>query len=415
MKRPANGCFNTRTNTYTTMDKAVDKALKQFADLMIEKIHQVKDNWQKPWFLASTKGTGLPQNIEGRIYNGVNSSILFLLSEKMNYNLPVYMTFMQAKNSGLNILKGEKSFPVIYWNFSIKDEDGKKITLDQYNSMSKEERDRYKVTPFLKTYNVFNVQQTNLKEISPEKWEALERKHNIPILKDEQGMFTMPLLDTLIREQKWICPIHLKKSDSAYHVKGSNNHIVIPLKGQFNSGESFYSTLLHEMAHSTGEPAYLNREKGMIFGDEKYAKEELIAELTAATVGRSIGISTHIREENAMYIKGWLLALKEDPKFIYSILSEVGKANEMIQGYSNQMEQHLSTEEKFMLAIIRNDKQSLENMKANGFIPSSKEIDRIKINGISEISSKYLHEIFDLTIPHSTKESNIQNKSQLEL
>lgn len=87
MKRPANGYFNTKTNTYTTMDKAVDKALKQFADLMIEKIHQVKDNWQKPWFLASTKGTGLPQNIEGRIYNGVNSSILFLLSEKMNYEV----------------------------------------------------------------------------------------------------------------------------------------------------------------------------------------------------------------------------------------------------------------------------------------------------------------------------------------
>ena len=53
------------------MDTASDKALQRFAELMIEKIKQVEDNWQKPWF--GIKGGGLPQNIEGRTYNGVNS------------------------------------------------------------------------------------------------------------------------------------------------------------------------------------------------------------------------------------------------------------------------------------------------------------------------------------------------------
>ncbi len=100
------------------MDTASDKALQRFAELMIEKIQQVEDNWQKPWL--NIKGGGIPQNIDGRAYNGVNSFMLFLLSEKAQYSLPVYMTFMQAKDSGLNILKGEKSFPVIYWNFSTK-------------------------------------------------------------------------------------------------------------------------------------------------------------------------------------------------------------------------------------------------------------------------------------------------------
>ena len=98
-----------KTINYTDMETAGDKALKLFADLMVEKIHQVEDNWHKPWL--STQGGGLPQNIEGRAYNGVNSFMLFLLSEKMNYSLPVYMTFMQAKESGVNVLKGEKSFP----------------------------------------------------------------------------------------------------------------------------------------------------------------------------------------------------------------------------------------------------------------------------------------------------------------
>ena len=230
------------------MDTASDKALQRFAELMIEKIKQVEDNWQKPWF--GIKGGGLPQNIEGRTYNGVNSFMLFLLSEKEQYSLPVYMTFMQAKDNGLNILKGEKSFPVIYWNFSVRDKNGKKIPFDVYKNLDKNEQQEYKVTPFLKTYNVFNVQQTNLQETKPEKWEALKEQFKIPAIKDEQGMLTVPLIDAMVREQQWICPIYSKEGNSAYHARGEDNHIVVPLKGQFKDGENFYSTLLHEIAQA---------------------------------------------------------------------------------------------------------------------------------------------------------------------
>ena len=225
------------------MDTASDKALQRFAELMIEKIKQVEDNWQKPWF--GIKGGGLPQNIEGRTYNGVNSFMLFLLSEKEQYSLPVYMTFMQAKDNGLNILKGEKSFPVIYWNFSVRDKNGKKIPFDVYKNLDKNEQQEYKVTPFLKTYNVFNVQQTNLQETKPEKWEALKEQFKIPAIKDEQGMLTVPLIDAMVREQQWICPIYSKEGNSAYHARGEDNHIVVPLKGQFKDGENFYLSLIH--------------------------------------------------------------------------------------------------------------------------------------------------------------------------
>lgn len=346
------------------MDTASDKALQRFAELMIEKIKQVEDNWQKPWF--GIKGGGLPQNIEGRTYNGVNSFMLFLLSEKEQYSLPVYMTFMQAKDSGLNILKGEKSFPVIYWNFSVRDKNGKKIPFDVYKNLDKNEQQEYKVTPFLKTYNVFNVQQTNLQETKPEKWEALKEQFKIPAIKDEQGMLTVPLIDAMVREQQWICPIYSKEGNSAYHARGEDNHIVVPLKGQFKDGENFYSTLLHEMAHSTGEPEHLNREKGVIFGDKQYAKEELVAELTSATVGQSLGISTYIREENAMYLKNWLGALKEDPKFIYNILADVGKASNMIQEHASRMEQYLTPEERFTLAVLQDNRPVLEQMNFQG-------------------------------------------------
>ncbi len=99
------------------MDTASDKALQRFAELMIEKIKQVEDNWQKPWF--GIKGVGTSAKYRGK--NLQRSKFLHVVSTfgKKQYRLPVYMTFMQAKD--INILKGEKSFPVIYWNFSVRD------------------------------------------------------------------------------------------------------------------------------------------------------------------------------------------------------------------------------------------------------------------------------------------------------
>lgn len=395
------------------MDTASDKALQRFAELMIEKIKQVEDNWQKPWF--GIKGGGLPQNIEGRTYNGVNSFMLFLLSEKEQYSLPVYMTFMQAKDNGLNILKGEKSFPVIYWNFSVRDKNGKKIPFDVYKNLDKNEQQEYKVTPFLKTYNVFNVQQTNLQETKPEKWEALKEQFKIPAIKDEQGMLTVPLIDAMVREQQWICPIYSKEGNSAYHARGEDNHIVVPLKGQFKDGENFYSTLLHEMAHSTGEPEHLNREKGVIFGDKQYAKEELVAELTSATVGQSLGISTYIREENAMYLKNWLGALKEDPKFIYNILADVGKASNMIQEHASRMEQYLTPEERFTLAVLQDNRPVLEQMKNEGFIPSSRQLESLAANHPTASNLETLYGTFGISLPVMEAEPAMKNTNEPQL
>ncbi len=339
------------------MDTASDKALQRFAELMIEKIKQVEDNWQKPWF--GIKGGGLPQNIEGRTYNGVNSFMLFLLSEKEQYSLPVYMTFMQAKDSGLNILKGEKSFPVIYWNFSVRDKNGKKIPFDVYKNLDKNEQQEYKVTPFLKTYNVFNVQQTNLQETKPEKWEALKEQFKIPAIKDEQGMLTVPLIDAMVREQQWICPIYSKEGNSAYHARGEENHIVVPLKGQFKDGENFYSTLLHEMAHSTGEPEHLNREKGVIFGDKQYAKEELVAEL--------------------------------------------------------RMEQYLTPEERFIQAVLQNNRPVLEQMKNEDFTPSSRLLESVAANHPTADNLETLHSTFGISLPSMEAESAMKNMNELQL
>ena len=124
------------------MGQLDEKSVKAFTELMVEKIESMKDNWEKPWI--STKGkAGIPINIDGRRYSGMNSLMLYLISERNNYNLPVFLTFNQAKNNNAMINKGEKSFPVVFWNLWIKNkETGKTISSDDYDKLTIDEKEK---------------------------------------------------------------------------------------------------------------------------------------------------------------------------------------------------------------------------------------------------------------------------------
>lgn len=308
-------------------DPRNDKSLRMFADLMVKKIEEVSANYQQPWF--SSVGHGLPQNLDGRVYHGINSFMLYLLQEINKYQIPVYMTFPQAKKQGLHINKGASAFPVLFWNFMIKDDKGNKISMDDYKDLTKEKQKEYTVVPYTKPYLVFNVDQTNFAEVYPERWKALQDKFNCPELKDEKGMFSSLELDHMIKHGTWLCPI-ISEMDNRPAYSHSEDKIYMPLKGQYTTGESYYDDLLHEMAHSTGVESRLGRDMKASFGDPKYAKEELVAELTAAVSCQALGIVSSIQEESAQYLKNWLRAIKEEPKFLYSVLNDVGKASTMI-------------------------------------------------------------------------------------
>lgn len=111
------------------------------------------------------------------------------------------------------------------------------------------------------------------------------------------------------------------------------NSIKLSIRGKdvrLFRGMEFYATLLHEMVHSTGTPERLNRNTGKRFGDNLYAKEELVAELGAARVGQELGFDKRILDNNAAYLDGWISSLKQEPKFILSLMGDVDKASRMI-------------------------------------------------------------------------------------
>ncbi|WP_300901856.1 ArdC-like ssDNA-binding domain-containing protein [uncultured Bacteroides sp.] len=314
--------------------------LDRFTEMMIERMEQMKSSdWQKGW-IGGAGYAGLPQNVGGRNYSGSNSFFLQLQTAAKGYELPVYLTFNQAHNLKAHVLRGEKSFPVVYWDMLVKDKDGKRISSDEYRAMSKEERKGLEAIPFVKSFPVYNVAQTNLSEVQPERMKKLMEKFKLPDLRDTEGMYAHPALDRMIQTQEWLCPIKADKQEDGAYYSPSRDIVVLPMKAQFNiggtpedtyrGGMEFYSTMLHEMTHSTMTPERLNREMGGRFGDPKYAKEELVAELTAAMISHSMGFDSKITDNSAAYLDSWIGVLKKEPKFIVSIMADVNKASDLI-------------------------------------------------------------------------------------
>ena len=330
-----------RPSSYERSNKSADN-LQKFVEMMRNIITKAKSkNWKQGWL--GVKGTilGLPQNISGRTYSGGNSFFLMADTSEKGYNTPVYMTFKQAKDRNLHVNAGEKSVPIFKWGLSIKDEKGKTVSEEDYNAMSKEERDKFSVRPYPKVYHVFNIDQTNLSEVNKKKYDAIVARFKAPDeeVKDSKGMYINDALDRMFKEKAWHCDIRYNKPSSRAFYVPSQDFIVLPMKEQFNIGKTaeevyrdgmeYYSTALHEMAHSTGHESRLNRQFGAK-RTEGYAHEELIAEMTAALVGSTMGFDKKILENNANYLKGWLENLKRNPESITTIMSDVGKASDMI-------------------------------------------------------------------------------------
>lgn len=334
-----------KKNNFAQTMHADEKVLDLFAEMMIEKIESISADWKKPWF--STKINYCPKNLSGRAYNGMNALMLIMHCEKEGYTIPRFCTFdcvqrMNKENKKdeprITVKKGEHSFPVLLTTFTcINKETQEKISYSDYKELSDSEKDNYHVFPKMQVFRVFNIAQTNIEEVRPKLYEKIKSEYEQPKIEGVREMFSFAPIDKMISAQKWICPIKPTQGDDAYY-SISRDEIVVPLKEQFKNGESFYSNLFHEMAHSTGSEKHLKRIKPSNFGSNEYAREELVAELTAALISVNHGITKNIKEDSAAYLKCWLTNLKEDPKFIKNVLLDVKKASTILNKHIEMCE-----------------------------------------------------------------------------
>lgn len=333
----------------------IDNALQKFSDMLIARMEQMKESkWKKGWTDGRTAQFGLPQNLVGRPYTGSNAFLCQIHTTMEHYRMPVYLTIKQIRDAGAMIKKGEHSIPIFKWDLRIKDKDGKKLSESDYRNMTKEEQAECTVRPYLKVYNEWNIDQTDLEEVNKEKYDTILKRFKSEPIKDEVGMYKNEAFDNLLKEQSWVCPIEYEKFNESAFYSPKRDQIVVPSKKQFNisntpedvfkDGMEFYGTTIHEMAHSTGHESRLGRD-GIVkidqFGSDQYAKEELVAELTSALIGNAMGFDSRIRENNIAYLQNWIGSLKKDPKFLKSVMSDVNKSSKMVLEHIDEQRRKL--------------------------------------------------------------------------
>lgn len=269
-------------------------------DKIIKKMEEGNFKWVKGW-----SGT-----FDGA-FNRISKKPYSLLNQMLLDHDGEYATFKQWTSLGGKIKKGEKSEMVVFWSFIEKKE--------------KDENEIEKVVskfPMLKYFNVFHISQVE----GVEPLQKNERPEN------EQIKSAQEIADNYFNNEK-LKLVNKDKGRAFY--SPSFDYINMPELNQFTSSNEYYSTLFHEMVHSTGHSSRLNRglENNAGFGSESYSKEELVAEIGSAGLCEIANISTNNTFINSVaYLQSWIKVLKDDKKLIVSASSKAEKAIEYILG-----------------------------------------------------------------------------------
>ncbi|MCY3930464.1 MAG: zincin-like metallopeptidase domain-containing protein [Acidobacteria bacterium] len=274
---------------------------KTFARQIIRQLEEGTAPFQKPWKPGERS---LPENLAtGRRYAGGNSLYLSVAAQTRGYTDNRWATYRQIREAGGHVERGERATQILFFSTTklvpAKDDQGNPKLNDAGEPVyTVLERPK----PFVRTYSVFNAEQTGgLPErppaTAPPEWEG------------------HAAADAII-ETSGVTVKHQAGDRAYYNVR--TDEVVLPEPGQFPSTGSYYQTAIHELGHATGHPDRLNRDTlGKKFGSPEYAREELRAEIAAMMTGEKIGLGHQPQNDSAAYVASWVKALEDDPREIY--------------------------------------------------------------------------------------------------
>ena len=281
-------------------------------DKIIEQLEQGQIPWHKPWKVAGLKIKG-GNSLRSVAFNRVTKTAYSALNQMLLSRQGEYASFKQWKDIGGSIKKGAKAEIVVFWKMlDVKDE----------------EKDEVKKIPFLRYMQVFHI--TDVDGVEPLK--AIDIKPEEEFAPNEEA--EKVINNYLSRE-------NIKLSyygDSAFYSPLTDS-IQLPQRSQFGKKSSeFYSTIFHEITHSTGAKHRLDRlSKTAFFGNSEYSKEELVAEIGAACMLNVLNIETDKTFKNSVaYIQSWIKVLKNDKRLIVSASSKAEKAVNFIFNENEQ-------------------------------------------------------------------------------
>lgn len=287
----------------TTTTTARPDVYSRITAKIITDLEQGVRPWFKPWNTEHAAGRiTRPLRYNGIPYKGINVVMLWSASVAKGYACPLWLTFKQTLELGGHIRKGESGELVVYAD---------RITRTETDDKGEEtERE----IPFLKGYTVFNAEQC---EGLPAQYTAKAEAPAVPPLQpiERADQFFTATGASIVHGGSRAC--YIERTDSIH----------IPCIDCFRDAESHAATLAHELIHWTKHDKRLARDMGRVkWGDEGYAREELVAELGSAFLCADLGITPEVREDHAAYIASWLKVLKDDKRFIFAAASQAQRA-----------------------------------------------------------------------------------------
>lgn len=266
------------------------------------------DDYQPPF--ASLAARGLPKNpITENHYQGINILALWFNQQSKNFTSNEWATFQQWKDKGANVRKGEKGSRIIFYKTLVKTEEN-----------AKGEQEDRKV-PMLRLYTVFNANQVDGYEHKESAIPAVDNVKKMALVEEFCRNTGADIRHGAARAFYHRVEDYINMPETSYFLDTS----------QASATENYYSTLLHELTHWTGAKHRLDRDKAKNNLEvEKYAFEELVAELGAAFLCAEFNITQTLPEHHALYIKSWLQALKDDKTYIFKASAQAAKAVEFL-------------------------------------------------------------------------------------
>lgn len=273
-------------------------ALETFAKKVTEMVLSNSAPWVRPW--GANQAKGLPVNaLTGRAYRGCN--VMFLLATP--FQSRGWLTFKQVSSLGGKVKRGSRATDIFFFtSIEVEKTDkatGEKVLVD---------------VPCLRNYKVFNLEQCELPADAPIKYNP-EDSTEAPT--DDTSVFDE--CEKLLNMSVW----H-EDDVKAYYIP-SRDEIHLPNRRTFSSLSGFWGTAMHELSHWTGHESRLNRDIQHAFGTQKYAREELIAEVSSWLLAVTLG-TPHEPQNSAAYLASWVRDFKDKPRELYSAISQAQKA-----------------------------------------------------------------------------------------
>jgi len=366
-----------------------DKQKEHLAAWMTELIDRCTSDWVRPWAFVPEMGIPCTNVISKKPLGIFNDFVLSSYCAKNRWKMPYFITLNMAIKNGLVRMmpkeRNEEHEPILLRPYRKEDKDREveidketgsvmercvpvveryeeyfRVTEDgtyEYLSrrdwlkLSEEEQKKWRMTRRKTGVWELNVEQTLLPDLYPEAWQKMcddfeKRKNELPPIPHEDDVVHENLEKVINEPGGWRCTIAQDGGSRAYYIPGSDE-IHLPKVETFYKRSKFYSTALHEMAHSTA-PAVNRKHEFTGFGSQSYAREELVAEMTAMIVARHFNIevtndpNNPYDQEHLAYLKGWRKACKNPEEVVADVLGDVFDAVRYEVNYINYVDDRIA-------------------------------------------------------------------------